>query len=95
MKWSVRNEVKDEICKIFAIVSHGEVGAGIPDGRYNFGTGTNNAFILHQPINISICKPGDFFRVKAFESAPETLPTAKDYEPGQAGLKAFQNQSFP
>src|ERR1700730_17188657 len=81
--------------EVFPRVSHGDVDACTVDGRFDFGAGADDAFVLKKPRNIFFSHARDLLRIKVAEGFSEGLALAQDGEPGESGLESVEHERLP
>src|SRR3546814_17868901 len=59
----------DECRRIVARGPHGQIGAGVTDGGFNFGARAHDAWIIQQTGNIVGAEPGHDFGVETWKAS--------------------------
>jgi hypothetical protein len=64
----------------------------IIDDRLDLATMTDDAFVLEQTIDVTLCEARDPVEIETMEGGTEILTLRKNRAPAQSGLKTLQTQ---
>jgi hypothetical protein len=59
------------------------------NGRANFGSVSDNAWIQHEPLNIAFVKGSDLLKFKVVKGSTKAGSSPEDSQPTQASLEAL------
>ena len=91
----VAGEVPEEVGEGLAGALHLHVDFCAGDGGFDLGAGADDAFVLHEAIDIGLREAGYLGGVEVFEGLAEGFALAEDDGPGKAGLEAFEHEELP
>src|ERR1700760_1354877 len=62
------------------------------DSRLDLGVRADDAFVLHQPLEIALAVARDLFWIEAVKGFPEVLALAQNRDPGEPRLESVEDQ---
>src|SRR5262245_4465913 len=86
------DEIPQELREARTLLHRVEIGACGEDRAFDLHAVAHDAGVLHQPLDLLRRIARDFLGLEAVEGAAEVVALAQDGDPGEAGLKAIEDQ---
>ena len=88
------NKLPDIFIETAVLLLNCQEGFSVGNGGRNFETVADNARIIHQTFEFAFIESGDLNRVELGEGFAEVFPFVEDSRPGEARLKAIENDEL-